>query len=36
VHRDHPRIHDVAKVAPGGAPQHTVEALTELPDILGL
>ncbi len=35
VHRDHPRIHDVAKVAEGGAPQHTISALTELPDILG-
>ncbi len=35
VHRDHPRIHDVAKVAPGGAPRHTISALTELPEILG-
>ena len=35
VHRDHPRIHDVGKVAPGGAPQHTIAALTELPDVLG-
>ena len=34
VHRDHPRIHDVAKVAPGGEPQHTISALTELPDVL--
>lgn len=36
VHRDHPRIHDVEKVAPGGAPQYTIAALTELPDVLGV
>ncbi len=35
VHRDHPRIHDVNKVAPGGEPQHTIETLDALPDILG-
>jgi putative hydrolase of the HAD superfamily len=35
VHRDHPRIHDVAKVAPGGAPHHTIAVLTELPGLLG-
>ena len=35
VHRDHPRIHDVTHVAPGGAPQHTVRSLRELPGILG-
>jgi putative hydrolase of the HAD superfamily len=35
VHRDHPRIHDVNKVAPGGEPQHTIEALTELQALLG-
>jgi putative hydrolase of the HAD superfamily len=35
VHRDHPRIHDVTKVAPGGEPQHTVDTLAALPDILG-
>jgi putative hydrolase of the HAD superfamily len=31
---DHGRIHSRAKVAPGGAPQHTIAALTELPRIL--
>ena len=36
VHREHPRIHDVAKVAVGGAPQHTISALTALPDVLGV
>ncbi|MEZ5817292.1 MAG: HAD family hydrolase [Hyphomicrobiaceae bacterium] len=36
VHRDdHPRIHDVAKVATGGEPHFTVQSLTELPDVLG-
>jgi putative hydrolase of the HAD superfamily len=30
------RIHARAKVAPGGAPQHTVASLTELPTLLGL
>ncbi|MGD9806742.1 MAG: HAD family hydrolase [Hyphomicrobiaceae bacterium] len=35
VHREHPRIHDVARVAPGGAPQHTIRSLYELPGILG-
>lgn len=35
VHRDHPRIHDVTRVAPGGAPQHTIRSLAELPGVLG-
>jgi putative hydrolase of the HAD superfamily len=35
VHRDHPRIHDVTRVADGGAPQHTVRSLRELSSILG-
>jgi putative hydrolase of the HAD superfamily len=35
VHRDHPRIHDVTRVAPGGAPRHTVRSLHELPGVLG-
>ena len=30
------RIHAAAKVAPGGAPQHTIASLTELPGALGL
>ena len=28
-------IHDAQRTVPGGAPQHQVRALTELPDILG-
>lgn len=35
VHRPHPRIHDVGKVAEGGAPQYTVASLAALPDIIG-
>lgn len=35
VHRDHPRIHDVTRVAPGGAPQHTISSLRELPAVIG-
>jgi len=35
VQRDHPRIHDIARVTHGGAPQHTVRSLLELPGILG-
>jgi putative hydrolase of the HAD superfamily len=31
----HRRIHAGAAVAPGGAPQHTITALTELPAVLG-
>jgi putative hydrolase of the HAD superfamily len=30
------RIHAAAQVAPGGAPQHTIASLTELPAVLGL
>lgn len=29
-------IHDATRINPGGAPQHTISALTELPDVLGL
>ena len=37
VHRPgHRRIHAGAQVAPGGAPQHTIASLTELPAVLGL
>jgi putative hydrolase of the HAD superfamily len=37
VHRPgHRRIHAAAQVAPGGAPQHTIASLTELPAVLGL
>jgi len=32
----HKRIHSAAKVADGGAPQHTVSSLAELPAVLGL
>ena len=32
----HRRIHAAARVAEGGAPQHTIASLTELPDVLGL
>ena len=36
VHRpEHARIHSAAEVAAGGAPQHTIESLTELSRILG-
>ena len=31
----HKRIHSAAKVADGGAPQHTVASLAELPAVLG-
>ncbi len=30
----HARIHSRAKIAPGGAPRHTIASLTELPDVL--
>jgi hypothetical protein len=30
------RIHAAAQVAPGGAPQHTIASLTELPAVLAL
>lgn len=37
VHRpEHRRIHADAKVVDGGAPQHTVASLAELPAVLGL
>ena len=37
VHRpEHRRIHVGAQVAAGGAPQHTIASLTELPAVLGL
>jgi putative hydrolase of the HAD superfamily len=37
VHRpEHRRIHAGAQVAAGGAPQHTIASLTELPAVLGL
>jgi putative hydrolase of the HAD superfamily len=36
VHRDHPRIPDVTRVAPGGAPRHTIRSLDELPAVLGV
>jgi hypothetical protein len=37
VHRPgHRRIHAGAQVAAGGAPQHTIASLTELPAVLGL
>lgn len=29
------RIHEGAKAAPGGAPQHTIRSLAELPELLG-
>jgi putative hydrolase of the HAD superfamily len=29
-------IHDATRVVEGGAPQHKISALTELPDILGM
>ena len=32
----HGRIHARAATAPGGAPQHTIASLTELPAVLGL
>ncbi len=32
----HRRIHAAAQVAEGGAPQHTVASLAELPAVLGL
>ncbi|MFV0296942.1 MAG: HAD family hydrolase [Hyphomicrobiaceae bacterium] len=35
VHRPHPRIHDVNKVAPGGEPQYTITTLDDLPEIIG-
>ncbi len=36
VHRpEHARIHTKAEVAAGGAPQHTIASLQELPDVLG-
>src|SRR5262249_30491730 len=31
----HRRIHAQAKIAPGGAPQHTIASLTELPALFG-
>ena len=33
---EHRRIHAGAQVAPGGAPQHTIASLAELPAVLGL
>ena len=33
---EHRRIHEGAKVADGGAPQHTITSLTELPGVLEL
>ena len=37
VHRpEQRRIHATAQVAAGGAPQHTIASLTELPAVLGL
>lgn len=36
VRPGHARIHAGAEVAPGGAPQHTIASLTELPEVLGL